>query len=725
MAYFKLCLFVFLCFVAQSLQDNPVVDFCRRWAHQTAIVAGRLYIDGGQVAYKNLAYNYTNEYLLFNDLQSRSDVGFPLQYSNSSKPANIPSVSGGYLWADEANKCFYQFGGEYSEGTSPKDFSMYTYDVILNQWNDTKYLSSERLWQRPSYGAGAQVESRGLGFYYGGWLSNRSTPGWKGPQMAQSSIIQFNFTTGNLRNSSHPDNIGRAEGQMVYLPVSDNGVLVYFGGIEDRYRNGSYAAVSLKGSNIHIYDINSGKWYNQTATGQVPLSRRQFCAGVTWPEDRSSFNIYLYGGYGFGTPAAFDDVYILSLPSFKWVKGYPLGGTDSNQFGHGGCSANVMNKNQMMVIGGWFPNPTFGDCDAPDAQGQHNMVMGNNSGKAENGIWDKYDPKLTTYAVPSLVVAVIGGGPTGGATVTAPATWDHNDLKVYYKLSPTAPTRAATRFIAGTATPSPTPTDSPLKKKNIGAIAGGTVGGLVILIAILSLILFCLHRHKKAKKEQSREVPAPPAELAVTHFPHEMSTTGARKYVSVHEQSHSNGHSTYSGLAPTHSRTASYDHHSPNSPSTPQIYSSPKDYRYAQASTSPPQSPNNAELFLPDDNAVYDAQRGSWVPQAGQPTQAPVKQQQYSYHTPTSPQQTSDFSPHEQYQSQVYYPPPQEQSRNPRYSPPSPIEQQSGSLAGTQYSSDTRHGNTPNMSTMTTPAQFYAQPVPTRNPAANDSGGYR
>jgi hypothetical protein len=63
-----------------------------------------------------------------------------------------------------------------------------------------------------------------------------------------------------------------------------------------------------------------------------------------------------------------------------------------------------------MVIGGWFPNPSFGDCDQPDAQGQHNMILGNNTGKQENGLWDKYDSKLSTYAVPTLVVAAIGGG---------------------------------------------------------------------------------------------------------------------------------------------------------------------------------------------------------------------------------------------------------------------------------------------------------------------------
>jgi hypothetical protein len=100
------------------------------------------------------------------------------------------------------------------------------------------------VWQRPSYGAGTQVESSGLGFYYGGWISSRSTPGWKGAPMALSSLVQFDFTKNEIRNDSHPDGIGRAEGQLLYLPVSDNGILVYFGGVEDAGRNGTYTAVS-------------------------------------------------------------------------------------------------------------------------------------------------------------------------------------------------------------------------------------------------------------------------------------------------------------------------------------------------------------------------------------------------------------------------------------------------------------------------------------------------
>ena len=246
-----------------------------------------------------------------------------MQYANLSKPGNIPSVSGGYTWSDNTNQCFYQFGGEYPDGVTPAEYSMWTYDVVLNTWNSTK-TSGDKQFERVSFGAGTHVEQRGLGFYFGGWISNKTTLGWKGPPMATNGLVQFDMSTGAMQNMTGPDDIntGRAEGQLLFLPVSDSGVLIYFGGIEDPYHNGSYNAVSSEriidtdhaltsctGKHeckshrpmndyiaddtqiIHIYDMASSKWYTQTASGSVPAARRQFCSDVTWSNDQSSFNV--------------------------------------------------------------------------------------------------------------------------------------------------------------------------------------------------------------------------------------------------------------------------------------------------------------------------------------------------------------------------------------------------------------------------------------------------
>jgi len=61
MAYIRLCLFAVLNLAARSLQaKDPINDFCKRWGHQTAQVDGKLYVDGGQVAWNPLSTNPLN-----------------------------------------------------------------------------------------------------------------------------------------------------------------------------------------------------------------------------------------------------------------------------------------------------------------------------------------------------------------------------------------------------------------------------------------------------------------------------------------------------------------------------------------------------------------------------------------------------------------------------------------------------------------------------------------
>lgn len=188
--------------------------------------------------------SYPDTALLFSDLNSSTAYNLPFQYANLSKPSEIPSVSGGVLWPDEVNKCFYQFGGAFTNGT-PSAFSMWTYDVLFDRWQRTETKAGGGTTQRVAYGAGTHIDGLGLGFYFGGYMSNQTDSNWTGEPVATSDIIRFEYTTGFLSNNSGPaDNVGRAEGQMVYLPISDNGVLAYFGGIEDPQQNGTIIPVS-------------------------------------------------------------------------------------------------------------------------------------------------------------------------------------------------------------------------------------------------------------------------------------------------------------------------------------------------------------------------------------------------------------------------------------------------------------------------------------------------
>lgn len=118
----------------------------------------------------------------------------PQLYADLAKDSSIPSVHGGMLWGDQVNKRFYLFGGEYTPEQLPaadSTASLYAYDVVDNRWE---------LMERPpsaisavSYGAGVTVSERGEGYYYGGWVSNASNPGWTGPRAATTGLIKYDM----------------------------------------------------------------------------------------------------------------------------------------------------------------------------------------------------------------------------------------------------------------------------------------------------------------------------------------------------------------------------------------------------------------------------------------------------------------------------------------------------------------------------------------------------
>ena len=231
----------------QQQTFDPIGDFCRRFGHQTAQIGNRIFIDGGYVDYGGEVLpdtvNYTNTYLLYLDLDD-IESNFPVENANLSKPANVPSVAGGFLWADTVNEIFYLYGGEYNWTTPPPStFQLWAFDAAYNTWNATAPDSSQSGIMSPSFGAGAVVEDRAWGYYYGGWQSNATVLGWDGGPVAQPGLIQYDMLTNQWTNTTFIDTTPRAEGAMFYIPASDAGMLVYFGGVEAS-GNGSYVGVS-------------------------------------------------------------------------------------------------------------------------------------------------------------------------------------------------------------------------------------------------------------------------------------------------------------------------------------------------------------------------------------------------------------------------------------------------------------------------------------------------
>lgn len=224
-----------------------------------------------------------------NNLTQGTTEAWPQLNISLTKDANvIPTVEGGVLWGDTLNKRFHLFGGAYTEGL-PGNFHLLRYDIINDKWEDLGAPVTTIPMNITSYGAGVGISQTGEGYYYGGWVSNKSMQGWTSPPAMSSSLYKFEYDSNKFIPANSPtDNLARAEGTMVWIPAGDTGLLVYFGGIFEQ-SNGTSAAQPM--NKILVYDPSTNAWFTQTATGEVPENRRRFCADVAWAPDRSSYNM--------------------------------------------------------------------------------------------------------------------------------------------------------------------------------------------------------------------------------------------------------------------------------------------------------------------------------------------------------------------------------------------------------------------------------------------------
>ena len=136
----------------------------------------------------------------------------------------------------------------------------------------------------------------------------------------------------------------------------------------------------------------------QQTSGDIPPQLTLFCSVVAAAADNSSYNIYIYRGYdGINSnQSTSDDVYVLSIPSFTWVKVYS--GTSAH--GRTGHKCVKVYPDQMFVLGGIHQG------DATICLNAIVQVFNLNTLQFQNS----YSPTTwSKYNVPSLVTAQIGG----------------------------------------------------------------------------------------------------------------------------------------------------------------------------------------------------------------------------------------------------------------------------------------------------------------------------
>ncbi len=220
----------------------------------------------------------------------------------------------------------------------------------------------------------------------------------------------------------------------------------------------------------------------QNTTGDGPGQLTSFCSVVAPARDDSSFNIYIYGGYDGlnSTSLPFDDVWILSIPSFTWIRAYS--GIPSH--GRRGHRCERIYPDQMLIIGGVNSNAQQCLRDGPI------QIFNLNTLKFQN----LYNPReWAEYAVPDVVTAVIGGNGQGGATRIA--SFSNNNLE---SLLQTPYTKTINKYYpyspaSGPPSTSSVPTavsQSGGLPKWVAPVLGVVLGLIAISIIVLLVILY-------------------------------------------------------------------------------------------------------------------------------------------------------------------------------------------------------------------------------------------
>ena len=475
------------------------------------------------------------------------------------KPDGPPPVALGFLW--NSQDTLYLYGGQFSDTpeVKPDPYSMWSYDIPSSKWEE--YASPETIdgepVQRSAEGSGVNIPHLGRGLYFGGHLDRFTTPDWDISvwRVYLRSLLEFTFPgvpTAKTINSGKPagqdgvfrniteggiqESAGfteRADGLLIYVPgYAKEGILVGLAG----GTNESFTQMNV----IDVYDIADEKWYKQSTSGSTPKPRVNPCSVATSAPDGSSVQVHMFGGQKLlpaGSQEQYDDLWILSIPSFTWIEVDMKG--QSVPPGRSGHTCDVWNG-QMVMVGGYV-GPDF-SCESPGIyvfntsslkwgtsyaalEGSNDVNQQVAQQKDSAALQGSYG-----YRVPKVVQEAIGGNEMGAATITAPAQTVSAGPFATGKPVTYTVTRPDGSVATETGTSSANSPSQPTGP-NIAAIVAGVIAGLLAILAIY--LGFCtwvyrrqlaLYKNHVSMTQRQGGPIGPPMLLGLGHSKNDSST---------------------------------------------------------------------------------------------------------------------------------------------------------------------------------------------------------
>jgi hypothetical protein len=310
--------------------------------------------------------------------------------------------------------------------------------------------------------------------------------------------VYRNITKGGVSSDGFPE---RADGVLVYIPgFTKDGILLGIAG----GTNDTFTQMNV----IDVYDIAESRWYKQSTVGAYPKARVNPCMVVAAAPDGSSYNVYMFGGQAlqpYLSQKQYNDMWILSLPSFTWIEVDQSG--QSVPYGRSGHTCNIWDG-QMVMVGGYIGQHI--SCESPGVYVFNTSSLewatsfNSISGGSDNG--NPFSQQIAQigadvssglegsfgYSVPKPVYKAVGGGPSGGATITKPAQAPTGGplatgTPVTYTL-----TNPDGSTVTSTAFPKSSSGGGGL---NVAAIVAGTVAGVLALVA--AYFAFCAFLYRK------------------------------------------------------------------------------------------------------------------------------------------------------------------------------------------------------------------------------------
>lgn len=499
------------------------------------IVDDKLYIDGGHVYFKDdpQSVDYVvepNNRLIALDLNSKQtwqemkldsiatpEGKPPTQLSNifSDKNGQIYFPNGGYVTLNMTAKNFYEPPRE----NTPTD-KVWSYNPKNDEWKQETFKGDKFVNTVGSAGTNSPTAAFSLNGY-----TNYMTTLLPSDDMLvpQEGMLKFDFETKTVKNITTPFP-SMANGFLEYLPLGKEGILVAYGG--SQYAAGVPAKPNTRlapdMSRIRIFDIATEQWHEQTATGvidrrnpnqqigKLPPARMMGCSVVAMAPDSSSANIYMYSGEM--PPYGFPDVWVLTIPSFRWVQMHVIGAVPT-------IGQKCVAKGRNMFIFGGQETPKELVC----------QVWWKVFDMTSLKFTHEHDPKDHEYSLPLTLYDLLGGNDKGGATLLTPEKgWASKALEEVFFGAEEEEDRSGgntngggsgtgtgtkTRLQLPTISPNnaPPPTSDTTQQTSlpstssppIPAIVGATVGATVALIALCAALFLCYRRRKRRAVELS------------------------------------------------------------------------------------------------------------------------------------------------------------------------------------------------------------------------------